>query len=64
MSDNNFRTRDFYPLIERLGICESPKPDQNGRKERRRITPHSTRHTFISLASAIVIVVEKDQKVE
>lgn len=39
MSDNNFRTREFYPLIERLGICKPPKTDRNGRTERRRITP-------------------------
>lgn len=33
---NNFRRRDFYPLLDQLGID--------------RKTPHSTRHTFASMA--------------
>lgn len=32
----NFRRRDYYPLLERLGICKK--------------TPHATRHTFASWA--------------
>lgn len=52
MNDCNFRTRDFYPLMEQLGICKPPKVDENGRAERRTLTPHSARHTFISMASA------------
>mgnify|MGYP002223823975 FL=1 len=32
----NFRRRDYYPLLERLGI--------------RHLTPHSTRHTYASWA--------------
>ena len=38
----NFREREFYPLLEELGIL-----DKND--EQRRLTPHSTRHTFASL---------------
>lgn len=33
---NNFRKRDYYPLLDRLGI--------------ERKTPHATRHTFASQA--------------
>lgn len=33
---NGFRNRDYYPLLKRLGI--------------RRLTPHSTRHTYASWA--------------
>ena len=38
----NFREREFYPFLEELGIL-----DKND--EQRRLTPHSTRHTFASL---------------
>lgn len=34
MDDHNFRQRDYYPLLERLGIA--------------RISPHKARHTFAS----------------
>lgn len=37
----NFREREFYPFLEELGILT--KGD-----EERRLTPHSTRHTFSS----------------
>ena len=36
----NFRTRQFYPLLKRIGILSDD--------EKPRLTPHSTRHTFIS----------------
>lgn len=45
----NFRRRDFYPLLERLGI---PKK-----------TPHSTRHTFASWAAANDVKPELLQKI-
>ena len=43
MDDDNFRKRKFYPLLERLGIIEPLKPG-----EKRKLTPHSSRHTFVS----------------
>ncbi len=36
----NFRTRQFYPLLKRIGILSDD--------EKPHLTPHSTRHTFIS----------------
>lgn len=44
----NFRNRDFYPLLERLGISKK--------------TPHATRHTFASWAVANNIKPELLQK--
>ncbi len=39
--DKNFREREFYPFLEEIGILEKDvRP--------RRLTPHDTRHTFIS----------------
>ncbi len=41
MDDKNFREREFYPFLEEIGILEKDvRP--------RRLTPHDTRHTFIS----------------
>ena len=37
----NFRTRNFYPFLKDIGILEKDE-------KRPRLTPHSTRHTFIS----------------
>lgn len=44
MNKDNFRKRNFYPLLVDLGIID---PIQKGVKPR--LTPHSTRHTFISM---------------
>lgn len=44
----NFRNRDFYPLLERLGISKK--------------TPHATRHTFASWAVANNVKPELLQK--
>ncbi len=44
----NFRKRDYYPLLERLGISKK--------------TPHATRHTFASWAVANNIKPELLQK--
>lgn len=49
----NFRDRRFYPLLERLNIIDQV---QKGIKPR--LTPHCTRHTFISM------MVEKNAKAE
>lgn len=38
----NFREREFYPFLEEVGILS--KED-----DKRRLTPHSTRHTFASM---------------
>ena len=38
----NFREREFYPFLEEIGIIS--KTDKT-----RRLTPHSTRHTFASM---------------
>ncbi len=38
----NFREREFYPFLEEIGIIS--KDDK-----KRRLTPHSTRHTFASM---------------
>lgn len=46
---NNFRRRDYYPLLERLGI---------GRK-----TPHATRHTYASHARKANVPPEILQKI-
>ena len=40
MDVKNFRMRQFYPLLKRIGILNDD--------EKPRLTPHSTRHTFIS----------------
>lgn len=37
----NFREREFYPFLEEVGILSKDNP--------RRLTPHSTRHTFASM---------------
>lgn len=51
MSENNWRTRDFYPTLERLHLISPPKRDRNGHLVApRALTPHSCRHTFISNA--------------
>lgn len=42
MHEGNFRNRDFYPLLDRLGFDYK---DENGRNA---LTPHRTRHTYIS----------------
>ena len=48
----NYRTRQFYPFLLRLGIIEYPKGQNAFTKENPpRLTPYSTRHTFASLAS-------------
>ncbi len=44
---DNFRDREFYPTLDRLGIMPAPK-----KGEKPRLTPHCTRHTFISMAVA------------
>lgn len=44
---DNFRDREFYPTLDRLGIMAAPK-----KGEKPRLTPHCTRHTFISMAVA------------
>ena len=44
----NFRNRDYYPLLDLLGI--------------KRVSPHSTRHTFASLAVKAGIKPELLQK--
>lgn len=44
---DNFRDREFYPTLDRLGIMPTP---QKGEKPR--LTPHYTCHTFISMAVA------------
>lgn len=46
---NNFRRREFYPTLKRLGIEDK--------------TPHSTRHTFASLAVRAGIKPELLQKI-
>ena len=46
---NNFRKREFYPLLDRLGI--------------ERKTPHATRHTYASRAAAAGIKPEALQKI-
>lgn len=45
----NFRSRQFYPTLDRLGI--------------RRLTPHATRHTFASLMSNARVQPEVLQKI-
>lgn len=45
----NFRNRDYYPLLDRLGI--------------RRHTPHATRHTFASMARKAGVPPETLQKI-
>lgn len=45
----NFRDREYYPLLERLGIS--------------RKSPHSTRHTFASMAAASGMGKEALQKI-
>ena len=45
----NYRKRDFYPLLDRLGIS--------------RKTPHATRHTYASRAVKEVLAPEMLQKV-
>lgn len=42
MNEANFLKRDFYPLLERLNIQYK---DENGKNV---LTPHRTRHTYIS----------------
>lgn len=42
MHESNFRNRDFYPLLDRLGFDYK---DENGNNV---LTPHRTRHTYIS----------------
>lgn len=46
----NWRSRNFYPVLERLGLIEPAKYDADGHLIPRTITPHSTRHTFFNLA--------------
>lgn len=41
----NFRSREFYPVLEELGIQGHVDKEHPAR-----LTPHSTRHTFASLA--------------
>lgn len=53
INDQNFRNRRFYPLLESLNIIPPVK-----KGEKPRLTPHSTRHTFISM------MVDKDAKPE
>lgn len=42
MHESNFRNRDFYPLLDRLGFQYK---DEQGRNV---LTPHRSRHTYIS----------------
>lgn len=44
MSDDNWRKRKFYPLLERFGILAPVK-----KGERHRITPHCCRHTYAAM---------------
>ncbi len=44
IDSKNFRSRKFYPFLESLGIIEKVKTGSQPR-----LTPHSTRHTFISM---------------
>lgn len=46
---NNFRRRDYYPLLDRLGI--------------QRKTPHATRHTYVSWAVSKGLRAEDLQKI-
>ena len=45
----NFRKRDYYPLLERLGV--------------RRLTPHTTRHTYASWARQAGVAPDMLQKI-
>lgn len=45
----NFRSREFYPVLQELGILPAGKIDKGHPP---RLTPHSTRHTFASLAAS------------
>lgn len=49
---SNFRKRQFYPVLEELGINTEPK-----------LTPHSCRHTFATLSADCGIRPEKLQKI-
>ena len=53
-----YREGRFYPCLERAGI-DNPKVAAGGGTERRRITPHSCRHTFARLLKGV-----KDSPVE
>lgn len=46
VNKNNWRSRNFYPLLDRLGFDYK---DENGNNL---LTPHRTRHTYISEAIA------------
>lgn len=46
----NFRSREFYPALQRLKILpELPEGKTFGKEFPARLTPHSCRHTFASL---------------
>lgn len=49
INSTNFRNRDYYPLLEKLGISKK--------------NPHSTRHTFASLMSSAGVRPEILQKI-
>ena len=49
MNVNNFRKREFYTALSDLGIQQEIDKDHPA-KQFARLTPHSTRHTFASLA--------------
>lgn len=49
INPNNFRNRDFYPTLAKLGFQPEIDKDHPASKFAR-LTPHSTRHTFASLA--------------
>lgn len=61
---HNFREREFYPELARLGIM--PNPYEDGHRtgeEPPKYTPYSCRHTFFSLANRAGVKKEILQKV-
>lgn len=69
---DNFRKREFYPVLSELGIIPPPivkeKTDKNGKIQKiykydTRLTPHSTRHTFATLSVNAGIAPENLQKI-
>ena len=61
VNPNNFRNREFYPVLAELGF--QPAIDKKHPASKfARLTPHSTRHTFASLAVRAGIKPEVLQK--
>ncbi len=58
LDNKNFRDRQFYPLLEELKIISKR---EKGVKHR--LTPHSARHTFISMMVAKKAQAELLQKI-